>query len=51
MSDTKPRSTPQKVALVTDGVRSAYVNGASLTVDGSWTADASWESLRRSTRK
>lgn len=26
------------------------MNGATLTVDGGWTADASWESLRTATR-
>ena len=30
--------------------RSAFINGVSLPVDGGWTADIGWESLRRRTR-
>jgi NAD(P)-dependent dehydrogenase (short-subunit alcohol dehydrogenase family) len=30
--------------------RAAFINGASLPVDGGWIADASWESLRLRTR-
>jgi len=32
------------------GDRSGFINGISLPVDGGWTADASWESLRVRTR-
>jgi NAD(P)-dependent dehydrogenase (short-subunit alcohol dehydrogenase family) len=38
------------IAFLADAERSGFVNGVSLPVDGGWTADASWESLRLSTR-
>lgn len=38
------------IAYLADGTKSGFVNGVSLPVDGGWTADASWESLRLSTR-
>jgi NAD(P)-dependent dehydrogenase (short-subunit alcohol dehydrogenase family) len=38
------------IAYLADTERSGFVTGVSLPVDGGWTADASWESLRRSTR-
>ena len=38
------------IAYLADDERSGFVNGVSLPVDGGWTADASWESLRVSTR-
>lgn len=40
----------QAIAFLADGEQSGYINGATLTVDGGWTADGSWESLRRRTR-
>lgn len=40
----------QAIVFLADAAKSGFVNGATLTVDGGWTADASWESLRRSTR-
>jgi NAD(P)-dependent dehydrogenase (short-subunit alcohol dehydrogenase family) len=43
-------ATPDDVAsailFLADGERSAFVNGTALTVDGGWTADGGWESLR-----
>ena len=38
------------IAYLADAEKSGFVNGVSLPVDGGWTADASWESLRLSTR-
>ncbi len=38
------------IAYLADADKSGFVNGVSLPVDGGWTADASWESLRLSTR-
>jgi NAD(P)-dependent dehydrogenase (short-subunit alcohol dehydrogenase family) len=38
------------IAFLADADRSAFVNGISLPVDGGWTADGSWESLRRKNR-
>jgi len=40
----------QAILFLADETRSAFVNGATLTVDGGWTADGSWESLRMSHR-
>ena len=43
-------ATPDDVAsaiqFLADPTKSAFINGAALTVDGGWTADGSWESLR-----
>jgi NAD(P)-dependent dehydrogenase (short-subunit alcohol dehydrogenase family) len=43
-------ATPDDVAsailFLADGKKSAFINGAALTVDGGWTADGGWESLR-----
>jgi len=38
------------IAFLADDARSAFINGVSLPVDGGWTADGSWESLRLKTR-
>jgi len=38
------------IAFLADATESAFVNGHSLVVDGGWTVDASWESLRLSHR-
>jgi NAD(P)-dependent dehydrogenase (short-subunit alcohol dehydrogenase family) len=38
------------IAFLADAEKSGFINGVSLPVDGGWTADASWESLRLSTR-
>jgi NAD(P)-dependent dehydrogenase (short-subunit alcohol dehydrogenase family) len=38
------------IAWLADDALSAFVNGISLPVDGGWTADASWDSLRARTR-
>lgn len=38
------------IAYLADDERSGFVNGACLPVDGGWTADVGWESLRVSTR-
>ena len=34
------------IAFLADGTESGFVNGHALVVDGGWTADGSWESLR-----
>ena len=41
-----PDDIAQAVAYLTDPSSSAFVNGHALVVDGGWTADASWETLR-----
>jgi NAD(P)-dependent dehydrogenase (short-subunit alcohol dehydrogenase family) len=38
------------IAFLADPALSGFVNGHALAVDGGWTADASWESLRMSCR-
>jgi NAD(P)-dependent dehydrogenase (short-subunit alcohol dehydrogenase family) len=40
----------QAIAFLADADLSAFVNGASLPVDGGWTTDAGWERLRAATR-
>jgi len=41
-----PGDIAQAVAFLADPARSGFVNGVALPVDGGWTADASWTSLR-----
>lgn len=36
----------QAIALLLDDERCGFINGVSLPVDGGWTADGGWESLR-----
>jgi len=38
------------IAFLADSSESGFVNGHTLVVDGGWTADASWESLRLAQR-
>jgi NAD(P)-dependent dehydrogenase (short-subunit alcohol dehydrogenase family) len=40
----------EAIAFLLDHERGGFINGVSLPVDGGWTADASWESLRIRTR-
>jgi NAD(P)-dependent dehydrogenase (short-subunit alcohol dehydrogenase family) len=46
-----PEDVAQAIAFLADNEKSAFVNGATLTVDGGWIADGSWESLRLRTRE
>lgn len=41
-----PDDIAQAIAFLADSRSSGFVNGHCLTVDGGWTADASWEQLR-----
>jgi NAD(P)-dependent dehydrogenase (short-subunit alcohol dehydrogenase family) len=47
-------ATPDDIALavafLADPARSGFINGAALPVDGGWTADGSWQSLRLAKR-
>jgi NAD(P)-dependent dehydrogenase (short-subunit alcohol dehydrogenase family) len=45
-----PDDIAQAVAFLADPGRSGFVNGVALPVDGGWTADGSWQSLRLSKR-
>jgi NAD(P)-dependent dehydrogenase (short-subunit alcohol dehydrogenase family) len=46
----RPEDVAEAIAFLLDANRSAFINGVSLPVDGGWLADASWNSLRLSTR-
>jgi NAD(P)-dependent dehydrogenase (short-subunit alcohol dehydrogenase family) len=46
----RPEDVAEAIAFLADGERAGFVNGVTLPVDGGWTADASWESLRVNTR-
>jgi NAD(P)-dependent dehydrogenase (short-subunit alcohol dehydrogenase family) len=45
-----PDDVARAVAFLGDPEQSGFINGHTLVVDGGWTADASWESLRLSQR-
>jgi len=45
-----PDDIAQAIAFLADERQSGFVNGHTLTVDGGWTVDGSWESLRLSHR-
>ena len=46
----RPEEVAQAVAFLADPEQSAFVNGHTLSVDGGWFGDGSWESLRRRKR-
>ncbi|MBS0393891.1 MAG: SDR family oxidoreductase [Proteobacteria bacterium] len=46
----RPEDVAAAIAYLADPEQSGFVNGVSLPVDGGWTADASWDSLRVRTR-
>jgi NAD(P)-dependent dehydrogenase (short-subunit alcohol dehydrogenase family) len=41
-----PDDVARAIAFLADPAESAFVNGHTLVVDGGWTADGSWQSLR-----
>ncbi len=41
-----PQDVARAIAFLADETESAFVNGATLTVDGGWSSDGSWESVR-----
>jgi NAD(P)-dependent dehydrogenase (short-subunit alcohol dehydrogenase family) len=43
----RPEDVAQAIAFLADPNQSGYVNGHTLSVDGGWYGDGSWESLRR----
>ena len=45
-----PDDVARAIAFLTDERESAFVNGHTLSVDGGWAADGSWQSLRLSHR-
>jgi NAD(P)-dependent dehydrogenase (short-subunit alcohol dehydrogenase family) len=46
----RPEDVAAAITFLLDGSSSGFINGVCLPVDGGWIADASWESLRSSTR-
>jgi NAD(P)-dependent dehydrogenase (short-subunit alcohol dehydrogenase family) len=46
----QPEDVARAVAFLADPDRSGFINGASLSVDGGWAADGSWQSLRLDSR-
>lgn len=42
----RPEDVARAIAFLADGNESGFVNGATLTVDGGWSSDGSWESVR-----
>jgi len=45
-----PDDVARAIAFLADEAESGFVNGHTLSVDGGWAADASWESVRLSKR-
>lgn len=45
-----PDDIARAIAFLADARESAFVNGHTLVVDGGWTADGSWQTLRNSKR-
>jgi NAD(P)-dependent dehydrogenase (short-subunit alcohol dehydrogenase family) len=41
-----PDDIAQMICFLADSSKSGFVNGQAIAVDGGWTTDASWESLR-----
>ena len=41
-----PEDVARAIAFLADADESGFVNGCTLTVDGGWTADGGWQSLR-----
>jgi len=46
----RPEDVAATIVYLADGEKSSFVNGVSLPVDGGWSSDASWDSLRIRTR-
>jgi NAD(P)-dependent dehydrogenase (short-subunit alcohol dehydrogenase family) len=45
-----PDDIASAIAFLADEKESGFINGHTLSVDGGWAADGSWESLRRQHR-
>jgi len=42
----RPHDIAEAIAWLSDDTKSGFVNGVALPVDGGWTSDGSWQSLR-----
>ena len=42
----RPDDVARAIAFLADESESGFVNGATLTVDGGWSSDGSWDSVR-----
>ena len=47
----RPDDVARAIAFLADDAESGFVNGHTLTVDGGWSSDGSWESVRLSKRE
>jgi NAD(P)-dependent dehydrogenase (short-subunit alcohol dehydrogenase family) len=47
----RPDDVAELICFLADSSKSDFINGQAVAVDGGWTADASWESLRLKYRK
>ncbi len=45
-----PDDIAQAIVFLSDATKSGFINGQTIVVDGGWTCDASWESLRMAQR-
>ena len=45
-----PEDVARAIAFLADPLESSFINGVALPVDGGWTADGSWQSLRMAHR-
>jgi NAD(P)-dependent dehydrogenase (short-subunit alcohol dehydrogenase family) len=41
-----PEDIARAILFLADGAQSGFINGQALAVDGGWTTDGSWQSLR-----
>jgi NAD(P)-dependent dehydrogenase (short-subunit alcohol dehydrogenase family) len=47
----RPDDIAQAVAFLANPAASGFINGVTLSVDGGWRADGSWQSLRLGARE
>ena len=47
----RPQDIARAILFLADPAQSGFVNGQALAIDGGWTADGSWQSLRAAKRR